>query len=161
MIYYTVETMNLRIAILFSGRINTNPHLYESFKTQLCQSYGQSYGYECDVFISHPKNVPAELIREVTELYQPKIIIENNEDYFNVDKYEHHPDTNKHNAMCMYLSRANLWREFDNYVDTTGSSYDAGKRIKTIPPPAFGEDVPPATPPPPYEPLPLPKPLLP
>jgi hypothetical protein len=108
----------MKLAILFTGRINDNKDQYENIMKNLVNNQ------EVDFFISYPKDTNKDMVQKVSQLYNPKIIIENNEEYFNVDKYKKRPETNKHNVLSMYLSRLNIKNAFNDYVRTTNIHYD-------------------------------------
>jgi len=108
----------MKIAILFSGRINNDKNLYANF----CNYFIKTY--DADIFIGCPKDTSDILLNEVIELYKPKKVIKNNEEYFNVDKYEKNPYTNKHNFMCMCLNRLNVCKSFKEYATQTNTNYD-------------------------------------
>lgn len=60
----------------------------------------------------------------VTENYKPKKIFQNDEKYFNVDKYIKGYWNTRHRVMCMYLNRYRLSECFKEYIQETGSEYD-------------------------------------
>ena len=108
----------MKLAILFTGRINDNKDQYENIMKNLVNNQ------EVDFFISYPKDTNKDMVQKVSQLYNPKIIIENNEEYFNVDKYKKRPETNKHNVLSMYLSRLNIKNALNDYMRTTNIHYD-------------------------------------
>lgn len=107
-----------KVAILLSGRIVPDIDQYNNFINNLCGEYS------CDFFISYPKNTNLEIVNKVIKIYSPKKIIENDEIYFNIDKYNKKPETNKHNTLCMFLSRYKLLNIFKEYIEETSEKYD-------------------------------------
>jgi hypothetical protein len=101
----------MKLAILFTGRINDNKDQYENIMKNLVNNQ------EVDFFISYPKDTNKDMVQKVSQLYNPKIIIENNEEYFNVDKYQKKVETNKHNVLSMFLSRLNIKNAFTSSID--------------------------------------------
>ena len=108
----------MKIAILFSGRLNDNLQQYENIMKNLVMEH------DVDFFISHTKNTNKDILQNVINLYKPKKIIENDEIYFNVDKYNKRTETIKHNVLCMYLSRTKLNDEFKKYVEENNINYE-------------------------------------
>jgi len=108
----------MKIAILFSGRINDNLEQYENIMKNLVMNN------DVDFFISYPINTNKDIIQNVVNLYNPKKIIENDEIYFNINKYEKKYETIAHNVMCMYLSRKKLNDAFKTYVEENNINYD-------------------------------------
>ena len=108
----------MKIAILFSGRINDNLDQYKNIMKNLV------INNDVDFFISYPINTNNDIIQNVVKLYNPKKIIESDERYFNIDKYHKKHETIAHNVMCMYLSRTKLNNEFKRYVEENNINYD-------------------------------------
>lgn len=108
----------MKIAILLSGRINNNAEQYENIIASLVQNH------DVDFFISYPKNTDKSLVRWASSAYKPKVLFENPEDYYDVKNYIKYPETNPHNVMSMFLSRAYLYREFKKYCNQTDEKYN-------------------------------------
>lgn len=108
----------MKIAILFTGRINDNLNIYNNF------SFCLGYMPDTDIFISYPQNTDKELVERVKNLYNPLIMIENNESFFDASFYLKPPETNVHNCLSMYKSRANICAAFQQYMLQTNKSYD-------------------------------------
>jgi hypothetical protein len=108
----------MKIAILISGRVNDSREMYENLIENIVQNN------EVDFFVSHVKNPNPIILKNFTDIYKPKIIIESNEDYPNIDMYRKQPETNKHNTMCMYLNRELVFNHFNNYVISNNIKYD-------------------------------------
>lgn len=108
----------MKIAILITGRINESHEIYENIMENIVQ------GNEVDFFVSHVKNPDPNILKKFTDIYKPKIIIESNEYYPNVDSYTKRGETNRHNVMCMYLNRSLVFDGFYNYVISNNVNYD-------------------------------------
>ena len=108
----------IKIAILLSGRINEHYDQYENIRNNLA---GDN---DVDFFISYPKNTNSEIVQNVTFIYNPKEIIENDELYKNVDGSYNYMHANKHDVICMYLSRFNLGNIFKSYINKHNINYD-------------------------------------
>ena len=108
----------MKIAILFTGRINDNKNIFDNFLFCL------GYMPDTDIFISYPQNTDKELIERVKNMYNPRIMIENDETFFDTQHYKKQPETNVHNCLSMYKSRANICAAFQQYMLQTNKSYD-------------------------------------
>lgn len=108
----------MKIAILFSGRLNNNIEQYNNCMEFLIQSN------QVDFFISHSKTPNKQLIQDFVKLYKPKKIMENDETYFNVEKYPKHESSNRHNVMCMFKNRIKVYHLFQQYIKETNVKYD-------------------------------------
>lgn len=108
----------MKIAILLTGRINDSCEIYKNIMENIVQDN------EVDFFVSHIKNPNPIILKKFTDIYKPKIIIESDEIYPNVDKYIKRSETNKHNVMCMYLNRQLVFSHFNNYVTSNNIKYD-------------------------------------
>ena len=128
------QSPNKKIALLFYGRIFDHKVLYDNLMDRLLDI--QNNDFEIDIFISHPKDVEDELLRKVIELYKPVIIIRNHEIYDVERVAKIHTTTNisKHNTMCYYLSRYNLFNAFNEYILINNIKYDTviSLRMDTI-----------------------------
>jgi hypothetical protein len=111
----------MKIAILFSGRININEEIHNNFLTNCVQNH------EIDLFVSHNKTDNKKVIELFKNLYKPIIITENNETYINLDKYPINPkDAHipRTNMLYMHENRNNIWNKFEEYVKNTNKKYD-------------------------------------
>lgn len=112
-------TQPMKIAILFSGRININKEIHNNFLTNCVQNH------EIDIFISHNKTNNKKVIESFKNLYKPIIITENNETYINLDKYPTIKENTRRTSMLyMYENRNNVWNKFEEYVKKTNKKYD-------------------------------------
>ena len=110
----------MKVAILLSGRINNNNNTYSN----IINSISNVSPNDIDFFISYQKNTKKGIVDNVTTMYKPKKIIENNEECFPVSHYKKAPETTSISVMCMYLSRLHLRDIFNEYVKTTNTKYD-------------------------------------
>ena len=102
----------LKIAILISGRVNTNIEQYNNTVNTVFRDN------DIDIFISHQKTEPEQLSKFI-ELYKPKKMIESNEIIFDVSKYPKAFETNSSSVMYMHLNRKNVFNIFEEYVKQT------------------------------------------
>ena len=107
----------MKIAILFSGRLNTNIEQYNNIMNNLVQSN------DVDFFISHSK-IDEKNIQDFIQLYKPKKIIESDEIHFDYSKYQKRSEANKHNVMCMFLNRKKVCKLFQEYINDNNINYD-------------------------------------
>lgn len=110
----------MKIAILMSGRINTNIQQYEHFNHIFQENN------DVDLFISYPYKYEV-LLDEFVKLYKPKKVIASDENYINVDKYKVYFQSNRHNVMCMFLNRKKVLDIFNEYINENNidiASYD-------------------------------------
>jgi hypothetical protein len=108
----------MKIAVLFSGRINDDTQQYENIMNILVSHH------HADFFICYQKDSNPEVVNNVISLYQPKKIMGNDEIYFPVDKYPSSPESRPHRIMCMYKSRYLLRNLFQEYIEETKTEYD-------------------------------------
>jgi hypothetical protein len=114
-----IKLNSVKIAILFSGRINDNLLQYNNILETLVQDY------DVDFFISHSKTDNKELVNNFIKIYNPKKIMENDETcYFDYTKYVKNPYTNSFNTFCMFKNRNNVCKLFMEYVNETNTHYD-------------------------------------
>ena len=107
----------MKIAILFSGRIDTTIEQYNNIMNNLVQSN------DVDFFISHSKT-DEKSIQDFVNLYKPKKIIESDEIHFDYSKYPKRPWTNQYNIMCMFLNRKKVCKLFQEYINDNNINYD-------------------------------------
>lgn len=108
----------MKIAILFSGRINHYPRCYELIMQHIANNH------DVDFFLSHPKIVDENELNGFNQLFKPKKIIRNDEIYPNIDRFNKRPETNRHNMMCMYLNRSKVFQLLEDYCNETNTQYD-------------------------------------
>ncbi len=108
----------MKIAILFSGRLTGYKDNYELIMKNIVSNN------EVDFFIAHEKNVDSKILNDFVNLYKPKIILESDENYFDISKYNYKSSGNKHNLMCMFLNRYKVFTEFEKYCDEMNKEYD-------------------------------------
>ena len=107
----------MKIAILFSGRIDTTIEQYNNIMNNLAQSN------DVDFFISHSKT-DENIIQDFVNLYKPKKIIESDESYFDCSMYKSLSEKAKHHTMCMYLNRKKVCNLLKEYINENNINYD-------------------------------------
>lgn len=107
----------MKIAILFSGRLDPTIEQYNNIMNNLVQSN------DVDFFISHSKT-DENVIQEFVNLYKPKKIIESDELYFDCGKYKALSEKCKHHTMCMYLNRKKVCNLLKEYMNENNIKYD-------------------------------------
>ena len=108
----------MKIAILFSGRLNKNIGQRDNLISSLYQSN------DVDIFVSHSKYSDSNTAKDFVEIYKPTKIIENDETYLDISKYPKRPETNSHNTMCMFKNRLNAYKLMKEYTEQTKTNYD-------------------------------------
>jgi hypothetical protein len=108
----------MKIAILFSGRVDTTIEQYNNIMNHLV---GQSN--DVDFFISHSKT-DEKNIKDFVNLYKPKKIMESDELYFDCSKYKSLSEKAKHHTMCMYLNRKKVCNLLKEYMNENDIHYD-------------------------------------
>lgn len=108
----------MKLAIILSGRIQDDESQYLNIMNIFVKEH------EVDFFICYPKETNIEIVNWVTEKYKPKKILENDENYFNADKYEKGYWNNRHRVMSMFLNRYKLSECFKDYIQETGREYE-------------------------------------
>lgn len=107
----------MKIAILFSGRLDATIEQYNNIMNNLVQSN------DVDFFISHSKT-DDNIIQDFVNLYKPKKIIESDELYFDCGKYKPLSEKCKHHTMCMYLNRKKVCNLLKEYINDNNTNYD-------------------------------------
>ena len=107
----------MKIAVLFSGRINDSIEQYTNFMQSIVQSN------EVDFFISYNKTKNKSAVDQFLKMYKPKKHIENDEQYHDITKYKNSSDKPM-NILYMFQNRLKVIKLFDEYVQETGSKYD-------------------------------------
>lgn len=109
--------MHLRIAVLFSGRIQRYKEHYEN----ICFTIGQDH--QVDFFLSHSPECDEDL-DDFIRLYQPKGVNNDPIHYLDVSSYACHPESNSHNMMCMWFNRKRVLDEMRKYMYENNVWYD-------------------------------------
>lgn len=107
----------MKIAILITGRINTDITQYQNFYDNFIKDN------DVDIFVSHSKD-NSEQISKFFELYKPRYMVQSQENYYDVSMYPKQGETNLHNMMCMYLNRKNVLYLLTKYIQETNTKYD-------------------------------------
>jgi hypothetical protein len=108
----------MRVAILFSGRINNNIDKYNNYINKLVQNNS------VDLFVCHSKTDRKDIITDFIELYKPKKIIENNETFIDLTDYPRVYGTRIYNVLYMFENRLTLFKTFNDYVIENNVDYD-------------------------------------
>ena len=108
----------MRIAIVFSGRIDKYKEHYQNIMSHVVQ------GHEAHFFLSHSPEFVHEDLADFCRLYAPKTV--NNDPIILDDfsKYTCHPQSNSHNMMCMWYNRRRAYQDMSRYIAETGTQYD-------------------------------------
>lgn len=108
----------MRIAVLFSGRIDR----YEEHHTNIMNNIVQDHNV--DFFIS--TICTTEDLENFCILYNPMGICNEPIDYQKYSKYEgnRYHMTNFHNMMCMHTHRMRVFQEMERYKHATHTTYD-------------------------------------
>ena len=107
----------MRIAVLFSGRVAGYLSNYESLFKGLLK------GQEVDFFLSHSPELQEDL-EGFKQIFNPKILNNNEIVYPNVSNYPTKDDANKHKTMCMYFNRKRVFEDLKKYMEEKGEQYD-------------------------------------
>ena len=99
----------MKIAILYSGRIENYHTYYNNVKKYIVQNN------DVDFFLSHSKELNEDLTGFI-ELYKPKIVIEESV-YFN-------GQTQHYNGVCMFINRHRIFTAFKKYCSDNNIVYD-------------------------------------
>lgn len=114
--------IGMKIAILFSGRINCFRRSYPNMMKNIVQ------GHQVDFFISYPKDTDINEMNEFLEKFKPIAFVENEEEYFSIDQYPDPPKhiilKSRHNMMCMFINRLNVCHLLQEYIKETNIHYD-------------------------------------
>ena len=107
----------MRIAVLFSGRINRYKEHYENIKMAIGQDH------EIHFFLSHSPECD-ENLNDFYHIYQPKTLNDRPIQYLDVSMYKCHPESNSHNMMCMWYNRLRVFNDMKQYMNETSTWYD-------------------------------------
>lgn len=105
----------MKVAILISGRINTNRELYDSF----CKQFDIQQN-DTDVYVSHSPGYSEKTIEEFKSLYNPVDMIQSDEKYPQEVLEFGTIHSRLHNVLCMFLNRK---KAFELLVKC-GKTYD-------------------------------------
>ena len=109
----------MRIAILFSGRIEKYDQHYTNIMERIVQDH------DADFFLSHSPELLEDL-DDFARIYQPKAINNDPIEFSDFSGYKCHPDTSKpHNVLSMWINRRRVFQEMRNYMINTNTWYDA------------------------------------
>jgi hypothetical protein len=117
----------MKVAILLSGRIYESANIYNNIIDMLIKSNSiNDIANDVDFFITYPKDTAYNIVEQVTKLYNPKKILENDEKHFDINnvKYERQCNVRPKNILCMHLSRLRLRDIFTDYISETKPQYD-------------------------------------
>lgn len=119
---YSYIHIKMKIAILFTGRINCNEEQYQNFLTN-CVQY-----HQVDLFVSHNKTDKTHIIDKFIELYHPVMIRQNEEIKIDLSNYKipnEYENRNIYNILYMHQSRLNVWNMLEEYTsNNTDVKYD-------------------------------------
>ena len=105
----------MRIAVLFSGRVDGYISNYESLFKGLLK------GQEADFFLSHSPELQEDL-DGFKKMFNPKIL--NNDEIVYPDVSNYRQSTNVHNTMCMFFNRKRVFEDLKKYMEEKGEQYD-------------------------------------
>lgn len=100
----------MKIAILYSGRILNYDTYYNNLQKYIVKNNNVDY------FLSHSKELGEDLSGFIN-LYQPKVLIDENIDY-------HGPSPPHYNGMCMFYNRYRLFKAFKKYCQDNDVNYE-------------------------------------
>jgi hypothetical protein len=108
----------MKIAILFSGRIDKYDQHYANIMERIVQDH------DADFFLSHSPELSEDL-EDFARIYRPKAINNNPIHFTDFTGYKCHPDTSKpHNVLSMWVNRQRVFQEMRNYMINTNTWYD-------------------------------------
>jgi hypothetical protein len=105
----------MKIALLFSGRVDKFEEHYDNIRTSIIQDH------DADVFLSTVTD--EETMNRFRALYAPKGTINREVDYDPSYEHNRHPLANYHNMMCMYCHRMRVCDEMETYAASTNTVY--------------------------------------
>jgi len=111
----------MRIAILLSGRINGYEKSYKNIIDNIVQ------GNQVDFFISYCKDISEESFENFKKIFNPVSYVKSDEVYFDMTPYPHPTHLgvkSRHNMMCMYLNRRNVYKIYNEYKIKNNIHYD-------------------------------------
>jgi hypothetical protein len=122
----------MKIAILFSGRINKYDKHYDNIMKCIVQHH------EADFFLSHNSQLN-ENVDDFEIIYKPKTV--NRQLYPYIQEYSSlnlHPLTNMNNFMSMWFHRKIVFENMMEYMKTTNTKYDLYIQLRLD---AFSEEI--------------------
>ena len=108
----------MRIAILISGRLYDSVQQYQNTLEMIVQNNN------VDFFVSHSLDTSPQVLKRFTQMYKPVRLIQNDEMYPEVGHYLSRPEVKRHNTMCMFQNRYNVFNLCETYIRETGTQYD-------------------------------------
>jgi len=107
----------MKIAVLFSGRINRYQEHYENILTNIVQNN------DADFFLSHSPECKEDIEKFCT-IYRPKTVNNDPIHYGDLSDYTCHPQSNSHNVMCMWVNRQRVFQDMREYMIKNNVWYD-------------------------------------
>jgi hypothetical protein len=107
----------MKIAVLFSGRINRFQEHYDNIMTNIVQNN------DADFFLSHSPECDEDIHKFCT-IYHPKTVNNNTITYMDLSSYTCHPQSNSHNVMCMWVNRQRVFQDMRDYMVKNNIWYD-------------------------------------
>lgn len=117
MFTYTNIINKMKIAVLFSGRIQKYKEHYEN----ICFAIGQNH--EVDFFLSHSPECVEDLT-DFIKIYKPQKVNNKPIQYIDVSNYTCHQESNSHNMMCMWFNRKRVFDDMRKYMCKNNIWYD-------------------------------------
>jgi hypothetical protein len=115
----------MKLAIVISGRINDDIEQYNNFQNTFFKNPVFDIFEQKNIFVCHSKTKNVEMVERFVQLYQPKIIVESDEEHhIDLIKYNSRPETNRYNTVCMYLNRFYLLQILIQYMKDNDVFYD-------------------------------------
>lgn len=112
----------MQIAICITGRLNDDIEQYNNLIYMITNN--KETKYEIDFFVSYAKKSEQQVIDNFIKLYQPKDMMQNDEEYFDISKYTKGNYTIPHNTLCMYLNKKNVSNMLKKYIETHNIKYN-------------------------------------
>jgi hypothetical protein len=118
----------MKIAILFSGRIQRYKEHYENIMFAIGQVEADHRmspveNNSPDFFLSHSPECEEDL-DDFIRLYKPKTVNNNPIHYLDASSYTCHPQSNSHNMMCMWVNRKRVFEDMCKYMQENDVWYD-------------------------------------
>ena len=107
----------MKIAVLFSGRINRFQEHYDNIMTNIVQNN------DADFFLSHSPECDEDIEKFCT-IYRPKTVNNDPIHYGDISSYTCHPQSNSHNMMCMWVNRQRVFQDMRDYMIKNNVWYD-------------------------------------
>ena len=115
--YKYIKIFFMKIAILFSGRINRFQEHYENIQKNIVQNH------DVDFFLSHSPECDEDIDKFCT-IYRPKTVNNDPIHYLDLSSYTCHPQSNSHNVMCMWVNRRRVFQDMRDYMIKNNVWYD-------------------------------------